>query len=227
VNLPVHRIDLDGQFRCGGSEEYVTWVLRLLGLGHGGPVIWQGDPAFPVLVADSPAELEAILEARMVEGYGARMAAGYCWPWSDPLPDGTLIPDVKIDGWNRPWNVKGDRAVGNAPPAPLWAHDPRGFGQVGCVYTAQGFEYDWSGVILGPDLVSRDGRFTSRRQYNKDPNFHNRNRVTDAEFDRLVRNVYKVLLTRAMVGTVIYSTDPETRDALRTLVAEPAVAEPR
>jgi hypothetical protein len=30
-----------------------------------------------------------------------------------------------------------------------------------------------------------------------------------------VRNVYKVLLTRGMVGTVIYSTDAETLDALR------------
>jgi len=218
MNLPVHRIDLDGQFRCGGSEEYVEWVLRLLGLSQAQPAPLEPDPAFPVLVADSPAEMEAILEARMADGYGARMAAGYCWPWSDPRPDGSLVPDVQIDGWARPWNLKGDRAVGDAPPAPLWAYDPRGFGQVGCVYTAQGFEYDWSGVILGPDLVWREGRFVSRRAENRDPDFRNRMRVSDEDFDRLVRNVYKVLLTRGMVGTIIYSTDRETRQALRTLV---------
>ena len=39
------------------------------------------------------------------------------------------------------------------------------------------------------------------------------------EFDRLVRNVYQVLLTRGMVGTVIYSSDLETRDALKALAA--------
>ncbi|KUL29197.1 DNA/RNA helicase domain-containing protein [Actinoplanes awajinensis] len=49
-----------------------------------------------------------------------------------------------------PWNVKSDRSVGDAPGSPFWATDPNGFGQVGCVYTAQGFEYEWSGVIIGP-----------------------------------------------------------------------------
>jgi DUF2075 family protein len=227
LGLPVHRVDLDGQFRCGGSEEYVGWVLRLLGLAPGGAAPWEGDPAFEVAVTDSPAEMEDFLAARTQDGFGARMAAGYCWPWSDPNRDGTLVPDVAIDGWARPWNLKGDRAVGDAPPAPLWAHDRRGFGQVGCVYTAQGFEYDWSGVIIGDDLVWRDGRIVSRREHNKDPDFRNRTRVSDADFDRLVRNVYKVLLTRGMVGTVLYSTDAETRDALQSLVRSPTVISAR
>jgi len=99
--------------------------------------------------------------------------------------------------------------------------DPAGFGQVGCVYTAQGFEYDWSGVILGPDLVWRDGGLQSVRSANRDPDFRNKARVSDADFDRLVRNVYKVLLTRGMVGTTLYSTDAETRKALRSLVQAP------
>jgi DUF2075 family protein len=42
--------------------------------------------------------------------------------------------------------------------------------------------------------------------------------VTDAEFDRLIRNTYKVLLTRGVVGTLAYSTDEETREFLRTMV---------
>ena len=163
-------------------------------------------------------KLEALLEAKLAEGYGARIAAGYCWPWSDPRPDGSLVDDVRVGKWSRPWNLKGDRSVGGAPPAPLWATDPAGFDQVGCVYTAQGFEYDWSGIILGPDLVWRDGQFVVQREHNKDPELRSRNRVSDEEFDKLVRNVYKVLLTRGMVGTVIYSTDAETREALRELV---------
>jgi hypothetical protein len=47
--------------------------------------------------------------------------------------DGSLVPDVRIDGWSHPWNLRGERSVGGAPPAPLWATDPAGFGQVGCV----------------------------------------------------------------------------------------------
>jgi Uncharacterized conserved protein (DUF2075) len=58
----------------------------------------------------------------------------------------------------------------------------------------------------------------SNRRANRDPDFRNSNTVSDARFDALVRNVYKVLLTLGMVGTVIYSTDAETRNALRRLV---------
>jgi len=223
LGLTVRQIDLDAQFRCGGSEEYIQWVLRLVGLSAEPLGEWMGDPQFDLVVADSPEEMESLLSSKIDGGYAARMAAGYCWPWSTPRPDGSLVPDVVIDGWSRPWNLRSDRGIGDAPPSPLWATDPRGFAQVGCVYTAQGFEYDWNGVIIGPDLVWRNGRFISVRAANKDPDFRSRDRVSDLEFDQLVRNVYKVLLTRGMVGTVVYSTDAETRDALRSLVQSGAL----
>ena len=219
--LTVRHVDLGAQFRAGGSERYVEWVQRLLGLRSGGPMAWVDEPNFRVDVVDTPHELEARLRAYQDAGSKARMTAGYCWRWSDPRPDGTLVPDVRIGDWSRPWNLKGDRATGGAPPSSLWATDPAGFGQVGCVYTAQGFEYDWNGVILGPDLVWRDGRFVARRDQNRDPDFRSRASVDDATFDRLVRHVYKVLLTRGMVGTLLYSPDEETRHALRELVNRP------
>jgi hypothetical protein len=218
LGLAVQKISLNDQFRCGGSEAYLDWVVRLLGLAPGGPLPWAGDPAFSLQVADSPQEMEHLLRTKLDAGYGARMAAGFCWPWSDPRPDGSLVPDVVIADWSRPWNLRGERAIGGAPPSALWATDPAGFGQVGCVYTAQGFEYDWNGVIIGPDLVWRDGRWVAVRDANKDPDFRSRTKVTDHEFEQLVRNVYKVLLTRGMIGTVIYSADPETRAMLRSLV---------
>lgn len=216
--IDVQHITLDEQFRCGGSKEYENWVLRLLGLAEGGPIPWSGDDYFDVSVVDTPSEVELRLAQLLEEGFGARMAAGYCWPWSDPRADGSLVPDVQIDSWSRPWNLRGERSVGGAPPAPLWATDPAGFGQVGCVYTAQGFEYDWNGVIIGPDLVWRQDRWVSVRSANKDPDFRNKTKVSDREFDHLIRNVYKVLLTRGMRGTFLYSTDQETRTFLQGLV---------
>jgi uncharacterized protein len=218
LGLAIHKISLKDQFRCGGSEAYLSWVLQLLGLTPGASQPWRGDPAFEVQVADSPHELEHFLRLKLEAGYGSRMAAGFCWPWSDPRPDGSLVPDVVIGDWSRPWNLRGDRAVAGAPPSWLWATDPAGFGQVGCIYTAQGFEYDWNGVILGPDFVWRNESWMIVRDANKDPSLRSRTAVTDHEFERLVRNVYKVLLTRGMIGTVIYSVDAETREMLRRLV---------
>lgn len=216
-DLECRVVALDSQFRCGGSDAYLRWVVRLLGLESGGPVVWDPDDRMQLLVADSPEELESFLESRRSEGYGARMSAGYCWPWSkEPKPGDPLPADVVIGDWARPWNLRGERAISGAPPSALWATDPAGFGQVGCVYTAQGFEYDWSGVIIGPDLVWRGDRWVTDRTASKDPVF--KKSPSDVDVDRLIRNTYKVLLTRGMVGTVVYSTDPETRAKLRMLV---------
>ena len=216
--LRVRRISLDDQFRSGGSEVYVSWVQQLLGLEGGTPSVWPGDPRFELRTASSPQEMEAWLRTHQEDGLTARIAAGYAWPWSDPRPDGTLVLDVVIGDWARPWNLRGERSVGGAPPAALWATDPAGFGQIGCVYTAQGFEYDHAGVIIGPDLVWREGRWVTVRDASKDPDFRSRKTVGDDDFDRLVRNVYKVLMTRGMRSVVIFATDPETQSHLESLI---------
>ena len=218
MNLEVDLVSLHDQFRCGGSEAYEQWVIRLLGLAGGAPAGWSGDGRFDLRVAETPEEMESFLAAKQAAGETARMTAGYCWPWSDPRPDGTLVPDVQVGGWSRPWNVKSDRSVGEAPGSPFWATDPNGFGQVGCIYTAQGFEYEWSGVIIGPDLIARNGRLVTNRDGFKDPNFRSRKTVSDAEADRLIRNTYKVLMTRGMRGAILYAADAETRAFLADLV---------
>lgn len=215
LNCPVIR--LESQFRCGGSDAYLRWVVRLLGLEPGGPVAWDPDDRMQLLLADSPEEMESFLDGCRGRRHSARMSAGYCWQWSPEPKPGQLLPaDVRIGTWARPWNLRGDRSVSGAPPSALWATDPAGFGQIGCVYTAQGFEYDWSGVIIGPDLVWRGDRWVTDRTASKDPVF--KRSTPDADVDRLIRNTYKVLLTRGMVGTVVYSTDRETQEKLRELV---------
>jgi hypothetical protein len=214
--VKVQQVDLDAQFRCGGSRLYEGWVLSLLGLDGKDPVPWTGDDHFDVSVTESPYELEAVLRDRLAAGYSARMTAGFCWRWSNP--DGDRLPrDVVIGDWARPWNAKGDRSVGSAPPSALWATLDGGFDQVGCVYTAQGFEYDWNGVIVGPDLVYRDGQVVTVRSASKDPALV-RGGVSDAQADRLIRNTYKVLLTRGLMGTVLFSTDAQTQRFLASVV---------
>lgn len=220
VGLTVREVDLDGQFRCGGSRLYEEWVLRLLGLEPGGPVPWEGDDTFSLGVAEEPSLMEARLHQMLDQGYGARIAAGYCWPWSDAKTGRPLRLDVQIGDWHKPWNNKKETSHEGAPGTPFWASDAAGFGQVGCVYTAQGFEYDYAGVIIGPDLVWRDDRWVAQPERSHDSQVK---RAPAEDFDRAVRNTYKVLLTRGMRGAFIYSTDAETQGMLRNLVPDVVV----
>ncbi len=217
MGIQVERVDLSGQFRSGGSKAYEEWALALIGLSGRDPHAWQGDARFSVHYADSPSELEQFLLQRAAEGSTARMTAGFCWPWSD-AKNGALVDDVVIGDWSRPWNSKSERKMGDIPPAALWASDPGGIGQVGCVYTAQGFEYDWNGVIMGPDFVYRNGSWVADRTASRDSAL---SRAEAVDFGTYVRNIYKVLLTRGMVGTVVTSTDAETREYLRSLIPRP------
>lgn len=220
LGCDVEVVHLAGQYRCGGSEFFDAWVAGLLGIGHRREAAWSDlvtreDEHFVVHAAGSPHEVESWLLARQAEfGGTARIAAGYCWRWSDPeIVDNTkvLVPDVRIGDWRRPWNAKPDKRVPDAPESHYWASDERGFGQVGCVYTAQGFEYDWAGVIFGPDFVRRDGRWVARPEFSHDPAVK---RAEELHFHNLIRNTYKVLLTRGMRGVCVYSTDPETQEYL-------------
>lgn len=221
----VEVVRLEGQFRCGGSAAFDTWVSRLLGLEHGDPVEWTrlaADDDFVVTSVPSPQEMEQWLRTQQdAQGGTARITAGYCWPWSNPVTteEGRrLVDDVVIEEWDwkRPWNAKPKQRVPGTPESYFWASDERGFGQVGCVYTAQGFEYDWAGVIIGPDFVRRDGEWVAQRSCSCDPDVR---KTGDLHFAGLVRNIYKVLLTRGMRGLCVYSPDRPTQEFLQRMTS--------
>ena len=89
------------------------------------------------------------------------------------------------------------------------------------MYTAQGFEYDYAGVIIGPDLVWRRDRWICNPDANVDPSMRN---ATNPE--TLIRGIYWVLLTRGLRGCVVYSVDPETQQMLASLGLPPPTNAP-
>ncbi|MDX2644318.1 DUF2075 domain-containing protein [Streptomyces sp. PA03-1a] len=235
--VPMARFGLQEQFRCGGSDAYVRWTRELLGLASGEPGEWIPDGLMHIEVADSPEEMERIIHAEAGAGASARIVAGFCWPWTKPFgKERRLELDVRIGDWHRPWNASSDKFCENgAPPSDIWSVHPGGLRQIGCVYTAQGLEWDWCGVIMGDDMVRRDGRWVFQRGKLRkereagvqrvakpgslDPKVRVR-RLNDDDFARCVRNAYHVLMTRASRATVLYSTDEETRTYLKELVGE-------
>jgi hypothetical protein len=204
-------LELQTQFRCAGSDAYIDWLDQLLEIRKTGR-FELGDSEFEFKLVEGPQLLDAAIRARAAEGYSARLAAGFCWKWSDPNPDGSLADDVVIGEFARPWNAKPDaaRLKKGIPKASFWASDPGGIEQVGCVYTAQGFEFDYIGVIFGRDLRydARSGAWTGDPSASRDHVVKTR---SGPRFTDNVKNAYRVLLTRGMRGCYVSFEDAETR----------------
>ena len=152
----IHEYDLVTQFRCGGSEAFVNWVSNTLRIEENAYALLDQQEDFDFKIFDSPQSLEEAIREKADQGHTARVTASFCWPWTKETdPEGNLTNDVVIGDYSRPWNAhpnaRGLRR--DIPKASYWAYDPNGINQVGCVYTAQGFEFDYVGVIFGLDLT--------------------------------------------------------------------------
>jgi len=180
-------------------------------------VLWNvEDPAFEFKIIDSPQALEASIREKADQGFTARLAAGFCWPWSDPRPDGTLVEDVVIGEYKRPWNAKSDggHLATGIPKESLWAYQKGGINQVGCIYTAQGFEFDYVGVIFGVDLVYDASLATWKADLAASADTVVR-RSPDT-FLKNVKNTYRVLLSRGLKGCFVHFLDKPTENFFRS-----------
>jgi uncharacterized protein len=212
-NASVEEVELLSQFRCMGSNNYLEWIESVLGYTDEKRVFRKAEE-FDFKIFDSPASLYNELNTKEQEKpNSARLVAGYCWPWHDPLPDGSLVNDVKIGEFAMPWETKGEHGVGEYPVWYQWAYKPNGFRQVGCIYTAQGFEFDYIGVIIGPDLKYKKetDSLYGDMSVTKDPTL----KRDPANFETYMKNIYRVLLTRGMKGCYVYFTDKETEEYFR------------
>jgi hypothetical protein len=216
LNCEVSEYELEIQFRCAGSDGFVNWVNNTLGISRTANVLWDGAEGFDFQVFESPEALEAAIRGKAAEGYSARVSAGFCWPWSKPRADGTLEEDVVIGNYRRPWDAKPGnwKLAPGIPPASLWATDPNGIDQVGCVYNIQGFELDYVGVIWGKDLV-----YDFDRQDwvgDKSESADNVVKRSKGKFVDLVKNTYRVLLSRGMKGCYVCFLDRDTERFVRS-----------
>ncbi len=227
ANAVVSDYELEVQFRCAGSDGFINWVENTIGVRRTANVIWDGADGFDFRIMGSPQELEAAIRRCANEGYTARLSAGFCWPWSSPNPDGTLVDDVVVGEFKRPWNAKPDSGglAAGVPSASLWATDPAGIEQVGCVYTVQGFELDYLGVIWGLDLRYDPDRneWLGDKAASKDSVV----KRSKERFVDLVKNTYRVLLSRGMKGCFVHFMDKNTERFVRSRMEAPTLGAER
>ena len=98
--------------------------------------------------------------------------------------------------------------------ASLWATDPNGINQIGCVYNIQGFELDYIGVIWGRDLVYRFDKHDWVGE--KGESADSVVKRSKEQFVDLVKNTYRVLLSRGMKGCYVHFMDKENEQFVRS-----------
>lgn len=221
-NCKLWGTELEAQFRCKGSDGFVNWINNTLAIQRTANALWYPkDEEFDFQIKESPIELENAIKEKIVEGHTGRLTAGFCWKWSrDRNDDNSLIKDVKIGSFHRPWNARADatRLPRDVPKADVWAYDPNGINQIGCVYTAQGFEFDYVGVIFGNDLIYD---FDSQQWVgDKSNSYDTVVKRSGDQFIDLVKNTYRVLLSRGMKGCYVYFVDKNTENFFKSRMAQ-------
>lgn len=208
--------NLSSQFRCNGSDGYLSFLSSLLGLSQTPNVALGLDYDFKVFT--DPNEMREALREKNRINNKARMLAGYCYNW-DSKKDMRAFDIVLKNGFQAQWNFG---------TTSTWAIDEDSFEQVGCIHTSQGLEFDYVGVIIGLDLIYRDGHvltdYTKRAKTDQSlKSFKNKGGVPLA--DMIIRNTYKTLMTRGQKGCYIYCEDEALAEYIQSKIQKPDVVE--
>lgn len=209
-------ITLKTQFRATGGNAYLDLVDSLLGYpsAPGGPFVLDN---YDFRVFDSAEEMRNEI-CKMNENYRrCRMVAGYDYEWISKEKEHATEPDIVLDGgkFRARWNLRKD-----GEPDYSWLFDDDSINEVGCIHTCQGLDMEYCGVIIGQDFRYEDRKivYDQTKLAKSDRSSGIRTCKDEALAERLIRNTYKVLLTRGMRGTFVYCEDPALREHIRSLV---------
>jgi len=215
-NASVTELELSSQFRCNGSDGYLGWLDNYLQIKETANTdISELD--YEVKIFECAKEMHNSIVAHNKNGNISRTVAGYCWDWISANDINKY--DIELGSLKMRWNLKSHGSK--------WIIHPDSISEAGCIHTCQGLEVDYIGVIIGPDLVVRDGRVVTngharpgrdktikgfRSLYKKNP------LDASSKVDTIIKNTYKTLMTRGMKGCYIYCSDKETTEYFKRIL---------
>jgi hypothetical protein len=204
-NLDVQSFTLETQMRVKGGYDYLTFVDQLL---EGEAKQNFKSSAYDFKYFDNFTRFIAALKHKKKEHSLCRLVAGYGWEWKSKT-DKTQF-DIEIDGHKLFWNSK----------LSDWVNSPNAPSEVGCIHTIQGYDLNYTGVIIGPELsydpVNKE--ILVLKDNYKDANGH-RGVSDPEELKRYVINIYKTLMTRGILGTYVYVVDEELKNYLEEITS--------
>jgi hypothetical protein len=108
--------------------------------------------------------------------------------------------DIEIDDIKLVWNSTTQD----------WVNSKNAINEVGCIHTVQGYDLNYVGVIIGPELsydkINNKLIIDSKKYMDMNGG---RSIESPEELERYIINIYKTLLTRGILGTYIYAVDKD------------------
>lgn len=195
VNLSADKYELISQMRVEGGEEYIHFIDNLLSLRQAS----YKPTGYDFRIYDDITQMVAdIRELDSTHGL-ARVVAGYAWKWKTKKNEADY--DIEIDGLKLIWNSTTSD----------WVNSKNAINEVGCIHTIQGYDLNYAGVIIGPEISFDPIGKKLEVNPQKYMDINGRKSADPAELERYVINIYKTLLTRGIKGTYTYISDPELR----------------
>ncbi|MBI2134967.1 DUF2075 domain-containing protein [Candidatus Woesearchaeota archaeon] len=218
-NAEVKTLELNSQFRCNGSDGYLAWLDDLLGIKETANFDgFEGEYDFRIV--GNPNELkDTIIEKNKISNK-ARLLAGYCWNWNKEGKNKSEIHDIFIPEFkfSMSWNL------GNTS---TWAIDKESVNEIGCIHTSQGLEFDYVGVIIGPDLRYKSNKIITdyKKRAKTDHSLKGIKKIAEKYPDKankiadeIIKNTYRTLMTRGQKGCYIYCCDKGLQEYIKSRI---------
>jgi len=202
------------QMRVQAGSDFVDYIRKLLrpGIADGLVLKKQTFDGYDLRLFDDLSAMRDAINLRDEEVGLARLLAGYAWKWVSRKDKSAF--DIEIDGVKLRWN--GTQVD--------WIASPGSLQEVGSIHTVQGYDLNYAGVIIGPELQFDPVRnalvFNSKSYFDMKGKENNAlaKKLTDEDLLQYVTNIYSVLLTRGILGTYVYVVDPFLREYLRAYI---------
>ncbi|MEG7357197.1 DUF2075 domain-containing protein [Bacillus vallismortis] len=210
LGAKITNMKLDSQFRCNGSDGYISWLDDVLQIRETANSNYIGTN-YDFRIYKNPNELRKEIEKLNKVNNKSRIVAGYCWNWVKEGKAKTEFHDIEIPEYQfgMSWNLNN---------SDTWAIDEDSVNEIGCIHTCQGLEFDYVGVIIGDDLVCRDGVVLTdhSKRAKTDTSLRGLKKMLKQNSDKaekladeIIRNTYRTLMTRGQKGCFIYCIDKE------------------
>lgn len=200
---------LKTQMRSLGGKKYIDYIHDILS-NNLRPTQKEIFKNFEAKIFTNIQDFVAAIQKRESEYGLSRMVAGFAWKWSSK--ENKREYDIRIDGMEFRWNSTQNNWIGskNAPE------------EVGSIYTVQGDDLNYVGIIIGNDLLYRNGKLIFNREACADSGAMKRSQrqvvnneqISEDDMLEQVLRTYRILMNRAVKGVYIYACDEELKHYL-------------